>query len=153
MEYRTRNVFDYTKVNRLKSNTIKFSKNKELIQKTQNIKFNQRHSKIINFILLENILIILFKNIANTSFNYSIEIRVNKLGENQIISNKYIGPLPSNILINNNISLSFNDRKINIGNINDKIKLIWYSSIINFSYLFDNCKTISTIIFDISNIN
>ena len=96
MEERSRNVFDYKKISQINSNPIQCLKNKELIQKIQK-KYNQNHSKLINFIFFEIILIILPK--ANILSEFVIKIKVKTPGKNQILSNKYLGPL-SSIAIN-----------------------------------------------------
>ena len=169
MECRGKNVLEEL----IKLNKNKPLKNKELIHKIEKIKYNQKHSKIINlflFILLEIILIILSR--INRAFGLIIEIKVNKVGENQIISENYAGTLPKIYI--NNIDLGIR-RIINIGNINDMIKLKWDTTISDFSYMFYNleniyyfhldyipanninitrmfynCKNIATITFDIS---
>ena len=168
MEYRTRNVFEQSNLIKLSIN--KTSKNKELNQKKERIVYNQRHSKIINFILFEITLIIFSK--INSAFGLTIEIKVNQEGENQIISDNYNGTLPK-IYINNSY---YNITKIiDVQNITDNIELIWEDEISDFSYLFYNlenityfklnhtpanniinmtkmfynCKNITTIIFDI----
>ena len=120
---RNRNVFDYPKISKINSNPIQYLKNKELIQKIKK-KNNQKHSKLINFIFFEIILI------------------------NQILSNKYLGPLPSIAINNNPSNINTNDKTINVGNIDDIIFLKWNSSktdISNISHLFDNLNNINYI--------
>ena len=78
MEDRNRNSFDYKKMSKKNSNPIQYLKNKELIQKIQK-KYNQKHSKLINFIFFEIILIILPK--ANILSEFVIKIKVKTLGK------------------------------------------------------------------------
>ena len=133
-----RNVFGYKKINQIYLITKRNLKIKELIQKT---KYNQRYSKIINFILFEITLITLPK--TNRAFEPWIEIKVNKRGNNQILSDKYIGNLPSEIYINNNIpSSNFINKTIKITSINHIIRLKWNESISNFTYMFSNLDNI-----------
>ena len=168
MEYITWDVFEET--NKKNLNINKPFKNKELIQKKEQIKNNQRHSKIINLILFEITLIILSK--INIAFGLTIQIKVNKIGANQIISDNYEGTLPKIYI--NNIDAGIGKIK-NIENINYIIQLWWENSISDLSYLFYdldsityfdlnyitnevkninitrmfyNCKNIKTIIFD-----
>ena len=145
MEYWTSDVIDYKKLNQINSLAKRSFKNRESIQNAQ--KYNLRHSKIINFILIEITLIILSK--TNRAFDCPIEIRVNKIGNNQIISDKYKGNLPKIYI--NEIFIGQNVRKININEINSKICLKWDehpSS--DFSYLFDNLESISYFYIDYS---
>ena len=97
MKCQKENILNNKNINR--SNVVKsenFKKNKISIIKK--IKFNQKYSCIINFILLEIILILLPERICYRK--YYIEIKVNKEGSNQILSNEYRGTLPSKIYVN-----------------------------------------------------
>ena len=97
MKRKKENILNNKNINR--SNVVKsenFKKNKISIIKK--IKFNQKYFFIINFILLENIFILLPKRICYRK--YYIEIKVNKEGSNQILSNEYRGTLPSKIYFN-----------------------------------------------------
>ena len=138
MEDSTRNVFDYKKIKQINATPKESFKNKELIQKMRK-QYNQKHSKIINVILFEIILIILPK--INRLFECWIQIKVNRDGENQILSNEYIGVKPS-IYINDNLK-DLNDKTINVGTINDIILMKWNSPISNFAYMFENLETIT----------
>ena len=111
MDNISRNVFDYKKINQINSNTQRHLKNKELIQKIQK-QNNLKHSKLINFILFEIILIILPK--TNKLSEFMIKIQVNKPGKNQILSDKYIGDLPSITINNNPSNINTNDKTINV---------------------------------------
>ena len=145
MDNISRNVFDYKKINQINSNTKRHLKNKELIQKIQK-QNNLKHSKLINFILFEIILIILPK--TNKLSEFMIKIQVNKPGKNQILSDKYIGDLPSITINNNPSNINTNDKTINVGTINDIILLKWNSSIsniFNISHMFENLETITHI--------
>ena len=98
MENGANNVFDYKSNNKINSNIKEKLKNNQLIPKRQTIKYNQRHLSIINLILLEITLIILPK--IDRAFEHWIEIKVNEIGENQILSDEYTGILPSKIYVN-----------------------------------------------------
>ena len=62
---------------------------KDEIFKIQKIKINQVHCNLFNIIFFEIFLILLLK-ISRCSGAYYIEIKVNKEGDNQIISDDYI---------------------------------------------------------------
>ena len=97
MKCQKENILNNKNINR--SNVVKsenFKKNKISIIKK--IKFNLKYSCIINFILLEIILILLPERACYSQ--YYIEIKVNKEGSNQILSNEYRGTLPSKIYVN-----------------------------------------------------
>ena len=64
---------------------------------------NHIHYKILNFILLKIFLILLLsKKSSCAEHEHYVEIKVNKYGYNQILSDAYIGTLPSRIYINGN---------------------------------------------------
>ena len=106
--------------------------------------FNRRYSGIIKFILFEIFFILLPKRI-NSQQHY-IEIKVNNIGYNKIISDRYRGTFPSQIKINGN-SFSFprNDKKVNVNSINDLIRLTWATTISDFSYMFSNLENIISV--------
>ena len=136
MEYSSRNDFEESNKKNLITN--KPFKNKELIQKKYQIKYNQRHSKIINLILFEITLIILSK--INGAFGVTIQIKVNQVGDNQVISDNYEGTLPE-IYYNNNNFVGV--KIVNVGNINDIIQLRFGSNAYDLSYLFYNLENIN----------
>ena len=100
-----------------------------------------RYSKVINFILFEIISILLPKSIFSINF---IEIKVNQIGYNQILSDNYNGTLPFKICVNNVPKLMRN-RKVHVESINDLIKLEWpiTSYRINVSFMFSNLTSIT----------
>ena len=80
-----------------------------------------RYSKVINFILFEIISILLPKSIFSINF---IEIKVNQIGYNQIISDYYNDTLPSIVLINN-LPILMRNKKVYAKSMDDLIYLEW----------------------------
>ena len=122
--------------------TDNFQKQK-LISKLKKINTIQHHSKIINFILFEIILFLFPKQIKSASY---IEIKVNKVGDNQIFSDDFSGALPSKILINGNPLMLKKKKIINIdseSNLNEPIHIEWENSLNNLSYMFSNLTSIT----------
>ena len=123
-------------------------KRKENIKKNQNIpiikkiRFNQRYSFIINFILFEFIFILLPKRIW--SDEHYIEITVNKAGYNQILSDEYEGILPSEVQVND-VNTFIINKKVYVESVLDTIHLKWEKTISNYSYIFNNLETISSV--------
>ena len=111
------------------------------VQKINKNNFKQKYSKAINFIFFEIIFSLLYKRI--TSF-CSIKININKEGNNQIFSDEYIGPLPSNIYVNE-MSIPFINKTISVDNIENPIYLEWNTSIYNFSFMFSNLSSITSV--------
>ena len=128
--------------------TISFRiKNTNIKEKQKNFKIychtTTDHRKIINLILFINILfllpiIVLCKN------EYNVEIKVNKEGYNQVLSDEFNGVLPSKIFVNEN-SFFLNKKSVYIRSKNYKIKLQWTSTLSNFSYMFSNLTNIISI--------
>ena len=106
-------------------------------------KFNksQTYSKMINIILFEVIFLLLPYLITA---NNLIEIRVNKIGYNQIFSDEYEGDFPSKILINEKPLLMIN-KIIDVPSLNHLIHLEWDNSLKNFSFMFSNLTSITSI--------
>ena len=96
-----------------------------------------------NLILL-HILILLLPNKVLLSDEHYINIKVNKKGYNQILSDEYIGILPSKILINEK-PVYLNNKKIYVNSTNDLIQLHWDNTLSNFSYMFCNLTNINYI--------
>ena len=118
------------------------NKNKKRAR-NQKIKFNQAHCNLFNIIFFEIFLILLLK-ISICTKEYYIEIKVNKKGNIQILSDEYIGTLPSRVYINGN-SISMNNKKINVESEDNIIRLNWAKTISNYSYMFSNLSTITSI--------
>ena len=146
----------------MEDNIGSINNNKNMNQTSHNKKENrkisisQKYSKLINFILFEIISISLPKTIFSQNYiNYTI-IKVNKIGYNQIISDYYTGDLPSKVLINDNFGLPIlmRNKKVYIESINMPIYLEWTSNDnINFSYMFCNLTSITSVIINILAIN
>ena len=123
-------------------------KRKENIKKNQNIpiikkiRFNQRYSFIINFILFEFIFILLPKRIC--SDEHYIEITVNKAGYNQILSDEYEGILPSEVQVND-VNTFIINKKVYVESVFDTIYLKFDRTISDFFYMFNNLDTISSV--------
>ena len=123
-------------------------KRKENIKKNQNIpiikkiRFNQRYSFIINFILFEFILILLPKRVW--SDEHYIEITVNKAGYNQILSDEYEGILPSEVQVND-VNTFIINKKVYVESVFDTIYLKFDRTISDFFYMFNNLETISSV--------
>ena len=118
-------------------------KKQKLISKLKKINTIQHQSKIINFILFEIILFLFPKQIKSASY---IEIKVNKVGDNQIFSDDFSGALPSKILINGNPLMLKKKKIINIdseSNLNEPIHIEWENSLNNLSYMFSNLTSIT----------
>ena len=109
-----------------------------------NIKKMKFKYKLFNFILYEIFLILLSKINISFGLEHYIEIKVNKKGNNQILSDKYVGTLPSEIYINGN-SISMNNKKVNVESIDNIIRLKWTNTISNYSYMFSNLYTITSV--------
>ena len=97
MEDKKKNISNNKNINIENIDKEKKFTNKAIIPYIKNIKFIQRYSDIINLILVEIILILSSKRICYGQ-RY-IEIKVNNLGYNQIISDEYRGTLPKQILV------------------------------------------------------
>ena len=101
--------------------------------------FIKKYSFIINFILIEIFFILLSIVICNEQ--HYVEIKVNKIGYIQIISDEYKGILPNKIIIDN-IILSEINKTININSTDNSILLIYNKAISDYSFMFSNLKNI-----------
>ena len=113
--------------------------------KKNNIK--KGNSKIINFFMIIFFLLILPKEVFVSEEHY-IEIRVNKKGENKILSDEYKGILPLKVFIDGEKNLYMSKtRKVYIGSdsINETIKLQFSEPLSNFSFMFSNLSNINYI--------
>ena len=108
MEDKTDFIFEDKKFNRANSNYHENIKKNIFIS-------NITNSKIFNFILFEIIFLLLPNKIRTLK---SIEIKVNKIGYNQIFGDEYTAPIPDRII--------FNDRPLLILN-----KIIYVQSLGN----------------------
>ena len=125
------------------------NKNKNIIIHFGNPKsiksnFIKGFSEIIKLILFSYIFILLPNEVMLLNKHY-IEIKVNKEGYNQIISDEYIGILPDKIINKEGPLFTKKNKIVYINSINDNIILEWKSSLNNFSYMFNNLININSI--------
>ena len=87
----------------------KGQRNAHFIHKYKKDIINLELYKIVHFVLFFLIFALLQKQVLS----YYIEIKVNQKGEQQIISNKYTGTLPSSSYVNG-AAKNLNERKIQV---------------------------------------
>ena len=142
MEYKTDIISKDKIINKSNSNKNETIKKNRLISKITKINLSQKYSKTINFFLFE-IIFLLLPNIIISEF--SIEIKVNKVGYNQIFSDEYKGPLPKRIIYNE-IPILILNKKIEVNSSDNRIRLIWNNFPgLNFSFMFSNLTSINYI--------
>ena len=110
-------------------------KNKKIYRNAKKINLSKLDKNIIFEILI--FILFLFLEI-NQSAN--IDIKVNKIGDIQILSNEY-RYLPSQVKVNGNQRTLIN-KTIQVDSENDVITLIYSSRLNNFSYMFNNLDSI-----------
>ena len=93
---------------------------------------------IFNSILFYLILLLLPKQIILSNNNY-IEIKVNQIGEQQVLSDSYTSTRPTESYVNG-VQRSLNDKKILIESTSSTIKLKWNVNLTNFSNMFKDLK-------------
>ena len=142
MEGQKRIISNNVNINQININKEENLSKKVLFIPIKKIKFNRRYFNIIKFIFFE-IIFILFPKLICYEQPY-IEIKVNNIGYNQIISDKYSGTFSGQIYINNNI-VSIRDKKVYVNSINDLIHLSWTNTISDFSYMFYNLENITSV--------
>ena len=120
------------------------NRNQVNISKIKKIKFAQAHCRIYNIIFLEIFLILLSKIRRCSEDVYYVDIKVNNNGSNQILSDEYIGILPSETYING-ISYPLENKKVYVESTDYIIHLKWAEPISNFSYMFNNLSTITSV--------
>ena len=123
----------------------------EFIRKIINKSISRKNPMVINFILFEIISILLPKLIFSKNF---MEIKVNQIGYNQIISDDYNDTLPFKVFVNN-VPKLLRNKKVYVESINDLIYLEWpmITTNINVTYMFSNLTTIISVKMNISGIN
>ena len=102
----------------------------------KSLKISKKYNKKNNFILFSIIVILLQKQLISSKY---IEIRVNKEGRNQILSDEYNGEYPS--VSGNRLETKFYD----FPSKDYPIKFEWNDKFYNFSYMFNNLKSITYI--------
>ena len=123
----------------------------EFIRKIINKSVSRKNPMVINFILFEIISILLPKLIFSKNF---MEIKVNQIGYNQIISDDYNDTLPFKVFVNN-VPKLLRNKKVYVESINDIIYLEWpiITTEINVTYMFSNLTTIISVKMNISGLN
>ena len=97
-----------------------------------------------NNLLLSYFSLFLLATKAFLSNEHFIYIKVNKVGYNQILSNEYIGTLPSKLFVNEKLAY-LNNKKLYINSTNDQIILQWDNTLSNFSFMFSNLNNIANV--------
>ena len=94
----------------------------------------------LNHFLLFSVILILLPKRLLSYYSYYIEIKVNQIGNNQILSDEYNGDYPyvENVGFINNKNYYFSST-------NNAIRFEWRYRMQNFSYMFNNLKTITYI--------
>ena len=123
----------------------KSSSKSSIISPKAFLPFLEANSKIINAFTIVFFLLLIPKIVSLSNEHY-IELIFNKEGENQVLSDEYIGALPSKIFSNGKKILYMNsNKKVFIDSINETVKLEFKSSFSNFSYMFNNLTSITFI--------
>ena len=113
-------------------------------RENERINLNYKRLNIIIYISLIFIFLLLPNKVVLLKDHY-IEIKINKIGYNQILSDEYEGALPFTI-INDEKPLFMNKHKnVYVNSINDKIILEWTTRLDNFSFMFNNLTNINSI--------
>ena len=123
----------------------------EFIRKIINKSVSPKKHMAINFILFEIISILLPKLIFSKNF---MEIKVNQIGYNQIISNDYNDSLPFKVFVNN-VPKLLRNKKVYVESTDDLIYLEWpmITAQINVTYMFSNLTTIFSVKMNILGLN
>ena len=149
----TKNPFKY--LNPKKSETFKSMMDQRqrslgvvnYIKKHEKINSNKENFKIRNPLLSIMLLFIIQKGVFLLE-QYSIEIKVNRIGNIQILSDEYTGLLPNKSSIKQKrfIYMDEHSRNVLIQSLDELIVLEWENKLSNFSHMFSN-------LFDITSIN
>ena len=116
----------------------------ETIRKIEKLNVIKKYSEVVNFLLFfEIIFILLPKAIFSKNF---MEIKVNQIGYNQIISDYYNDTLPSIVLINN-LPILMRNKKVYAKSMDDLIYLEWPDdkTEINVINMFNNLDNIISV--------
>ena len=131
-----RNAIKYLLKEKSKAHIDSTLKKTYLYRKFKTDKLDFHLYKIVDYFLIYLILILLQKQILS---NY-IEIKVNKEGEQQVLSNDFTGTNPSIYI--DDVLKTRNERRILVDSISSNIRLQWNNPITNFAYMFSNLKNI-----------
>ena len=99
--------------------------------------------RINNILMLEVTIFLFFLFPELIQSQLYIDIKVNTVGNVQIISNDYINTLPQVKVKGNTLSLI--NKKISVDSINDTISLVYETSLNNFSNMFKNIEIITDV--------
>ena len=127
---------------------IKEKKENKKTDATRRYKINIFYIKdyLINIFLIKTIFFLLPYNIIGYKYtNNYISIKLNSIGFQHIISDDYnISQFPPRIYINKKITVLRN-KKVLINSINDTIRLEWFNTFPNMSYMFANLENIESV--------
>ena len=115
--------------------TFKASKKKELYKRIEN-----RYSNAINLILFN----LIFLSLLKENDSGYISLKIHEAGYNQILSNNYDGEFPKTVKINGHVK-SLNGRGLDVPYVNDEITLEWDHCLSDFTYMFSNLDSITSI--------
>ena len=118
--------------------TFKASKKKELYKRIEN-----RYSNAINLILFN----LIFLSLLKENDSGYISLKIHEAGYNQILSNNYDGEFPKTVKINGHVK-SLNGRGLVVPSVNDEITLEWDHCLSDFTYMFSNLDSITSITLD-----
>ena len=141
MENKTDIISQNKNINRANPDKFKNIKIIKFIPKSAKINLSQKYSKIFNFILFEIIFLLLPKKIGSINL---IEIKVNKIGYNQIFGDEYTDLIPDRIIFNERPLLILN-KIIYVQSLDNSIYLEWDKSVNNFTFMFSNLTSITYI--------
>ena len=106
------------------------------------LKINKKYFQKIYLFLFIYILFLFPKRIYLLG-EYYIEMKFNKEGYNQVISDEFLGELPSKISVEGkDLFFTNKNKKVYINNKDEIIRLEWTNTLSNFSYMFSNLKNI-----------
>ena len=140
MENKT-DIISQNKINRANPDKFENIKIIKFIQKSTKINLSQKYSKIFNYILFEIIFLLLPNKIRTINL---IEIKVNKIGYNQIFGDEYTDLIPDRIIFNERPLLILN-KIIYVHSLDNLIRLEWDKSVNNFTFMFSNLTSITYI--------
>ena len=135
--------------NKIMNSNISNEKNKkfnkiESKREKERKNLNSKHLNIINYISLIFIFLLLPNKVVLIKEHY-IEIKVNKIGYNQILSDEYEGVLPFTIINDEKPLFMDKHKNVYVNSINDIIILDWTTRLDNFSFMFNNLTNINSI--------
>ena len=137
-----RKKFNKRSEKNINDNQKKLNKNiYEKDSKFDSINLNH-HYPLINLILFELILILLPKKLLLD--DPYIELKVLSTGYQQILSDEYTGNKPSAIYVNDDVQI-MKDLKVYVESPAHKIRIEWENKLTNFTYMFSNLSSITSV--------